>query len=259
MVIAEFLSRFATPRGSAQDQRVRAAARRFAGLIGGSGAPAPAGSIDSRATLLVQSGLHRGASLELTTDECIVGSDDACDLVLQDRGLAPRQCRIVRAADGFSIHDLRTPAQALAAQAVRHADGVIESTYEVGASVLLAVVQRAPAPAARARARRVARERSGMRIFVRALSAALLLTGLAFLAAHRLVERTQPDLAARIVQGGAALASQGFGALRFRRGAGGELQITGVVADARELQRLREWLERAHYGDAHLNVQQATD
>ena len=37
-----------------------------------------------RATLSITSGLHRGAAIELTNREYLIGSDDDCDIVLRD-------------------------------------------------------------------------------------------------------------------------------------------------------------------------------
>lgn len=259
MAMAESLSSFAA-RGSpieAQGERLRAAARRFAALISsrpGTDFGAGAGAAERlRARLTVQSGLHRGASIELTADEYLIGSDDDCDIVLHDAGMAPRHCRVVRDKQGFSLRDVRTAtSQPVPPQALKRAGEAIEAMYEV-AGVLIAVVQHAPA----SQAAQADRQPSPVWFYFRALCGGLALTAIGFFAAHVAVERMTPEVAERIVQGSAALAAQGFGAVRFRRGSRGDLEIAGLVADATEQERLRGWLARNGYGAARFNVQQA--
>jgi len=255
MAFAEFLSGFATrgARADMQGERMRAAAERFAGLISSPAVLGAAARAQSRATLFVQSGLHHRASIELTADEYLLGSGDDCDIILRDACIAPQHCRLTRARSGFSLRDARaTASQPIRLQGTRRTAETLESAYDIG-GVVVAVLEQVSASST---AGRVERPRT-LRLFSCALLVGLLLTAIAFLAARRLVEPQLPDVAGRIARGAAALAAQGFPAVRFRSGPRGELEIGGLVADAPEQERLRGWLARTEYRDAHFKVQSA--
>jgi hypothetical protein len=141
VTLTDLLSRFAT-RGSA---RLRQGAARFATLVG---APCelenaqPVGSALTAATLRITSGLHRGATLELTALEYTIGSSDECDIVLRDPSLAPRHCRLKREWRGFTLHDLRNEeSRPIVPQQIDHQSDAIEIAYDIG-GVVIALVQR---------------------------------------------------------------------------------------------------------------------
>src|SRR5690348_14124644 len=58
--------------------------------------------------LRITSGLHRGASMELTGSEYLVGSSDDCDVVLRDEAVSAHHCRLAREWSGFCVRDLRS-------------------------------------------------------------------------------------------------------------------------------------------------------
>ncbi len=91
------------------------------------------------ATLIVTSGLHRGASIELTGREYLIGSDEDCDIVLRDAQVAPRHCRLVREWRGFSLQDIRTePPQPIRPRSVSYHPSGVRVVFEVaGVSLTL--------------------------------------------------------------------------------------------------------------------------
>jgi hypothetical protein len=141
ITLTDLLSRFAT-RGSAH---LRQSAARFATLVG---APCelenerPVGSALTAATLRITSGLHRGATLDLTALEYTIGTGEDCDIVLRDPSLAPRHCRLKREWRGFTLQDLRNDASGLIApQTIDHQGDAIEIAYDIG-GVVIALTQR---------------------------------------------------------------------------------------------------------------------
>jgi hypothetical protein len=116
-------------------------ARRFASLLSSASelesAPVDEQAIDwPGAILSITSGLHRGATLELTAREYLVGSGDDCDVVLRDRHVAAHHCRLARKWSGFEVRDLRTDEpQVIAPKLVAYGGGAIEAQYEVGGVV----------------------------------------------------------------------------------------------------------------------------
>jgi len=206
-------------------------------------------------TLRVTSGLHRGASMELTADEYLIGSDAGCDIVLRDSGVAPRQWRLVREAGGISLRDIRTPTpRFVSPENVRREGPLVERAYDLGGvavSLFRRVREKQPTPAAE----QIATSRSPTWIFSSALFAGLVLTAIALATAQQIAVRMNPGIEKRIVDGSQALLAQGFNAVRFIEHARGGLQLTGLVADRKEETRLREWLARTEYRDARLSVQ----
>jgi hypothetical protein len=110
-------------------------ARRFAALL------PPVGELDverpaehaAPVLLQVTSGLHLGASMELTADEYVVGRVEECGIVLRDAWVAERHCRLIREGHGFSVQDLRAiPPQVIAPDRVGYEAGAITTHYDIG-------------------------------------------------------------------------------------------------------------------------------
>lgn len=258
MSIGEFLSGLAARRAPSGGQRekLRGAAQRFAALVS-SGSQTLADEAPARVTLHVESGLHRGASLDLTADEYLLGSSADCDIILRDAGVAPRQCRLVRADPTFVLLDVPTAAsQPASPRAVEREAGAIRSRYEIG-GVTIAVLSQAPPSQAATPAESASQPRAPAWLFSGTAAAAVVLTTIALATVHLLAKGTSPDLAERVAAGGQALAAQGFDAVHFRGGSGGHLEIAGLVPDDKEQARLRGWLDRSGYGDARSSVQSA--
>ena len=57
-------------------------------------AQAPQGEVVAEPTLRVLSGLHAGAEVVLADTDAVIGSDDACDIVLADPSVAARHARV---------------------------------------------------------------------------------------------------------------------------------------------------------------------
>ena len=55
---------------------------------------APQGEVVAEPTLRVLSGLHAGAEVVLADTDAVIGSDDACDIVLADPSVAARHARV---------------------------------------------------------------------------------------------------------------------------------------------------------------------
>ncbi len=246
----DWLSGLAAGRAAA----VKRGAERFASLV----SPVSEGETACPVTveapmvrLSITSGLHRGASMELTAQEYLIGSGEDCDIVLRDREMAPHHCQLAREWFGFAMRDLRgEKPRPIAPQTVNYQAGEIEAVYDIG-GVLLTLRQ----PPARREtiAEAGARGRSPSWALPAIAVVALVLTAVAL--ANRDVKQRQLPVAARIVAGNQALTAQGFGSTRFRQDVRGEIEIAGLVGDIAERQRLREWLGRANYGDAHVTVQ----
>lgn len=131
-IVTDWLSRLASGHGGALVQ----GAQRFASLL------APSSELEvarelahgHRATTLrMTSGLHHGASMELIAGEYVIGSGDACDIVLRGAEVAARHCRVTRGWSGMTVGDLRPGgAQSVAARRIRYDAGAIEVEYDVG-------------------------------------------------------------------------------------------------------------------------------
>jgi Inner membrane component of T3SS, cytoplasmic domain len=130
--VTEWLSRLASGRREALSQ----GARRFTSLI------AQAGELEivragapglAPALLRITSGLHRGASMELTNPEYLVGSADECDIVLRGAQVVARHCTLSREWSGITVRDLRGgEAQLVTPRKVSYDGGAIEAEYDIG-------------------------------------------------------------------------------------------------------------------------------
>ena len=112
-------------------------ARRFASLVSTQNelesARPEAGPVIP-ATLKIATGLHSGASLELTAAEYLIGCGDDCDIVLRDSHVAARHCSLTRSWSGFSVQDLRSKApRPVPPGEIKYDGGAIEVQYEIGA------------------------------------------------------------------------------------------------------------------------------
>ena len=210
-----------------------------------------------RGTLHVISGRHRGASLELTERSYCLGSSEDCDVVLLDEHIAERHCLVSLGRKGFSVQDVRNEdALSISATRVTHADGAIQSEYDIG-GVFIALTWHRPEHASQAGAPTHARSRS-FRWTVPAVGmVAAMLVVTAVLGLHRAAEpATAEQIAELVVSANKALAGRGFDSVRFRSGAGGGLQLVGYVADLDEERRLRQWLEQEKYHGVQVSVRQ---
>ena len=234
-------------------------ARRFASLTSLAAemetTPGATQEIDSpRAILSITSGLHRGALLELTAPEYLIGSGDDCDIVLRDGHVAARHCRLARRWSGFEVRDLRTSEpQVITPKAVAYDAGAIEAQYEVGGVVF---ALRQPLSAQTAERHGKARTRFAPEIALAALAGSIALTLWTFAASDRHEKwDASHSVAARIVAGNSGLSAAGFSSIHFASGANGELEIIGVLDDSAQRQRLDGWLRRANYGAVTVAVQ----
>ena len=131
-LVTEWLSRLA----SGQRTALTLGAQRFASLIAHSSeleaARADAAGVVP-ALLRIASGLHRGACLELTHAQYLLGSADECDIVLRDTQVAARHCTLSREWAGITVRDLRSGVEQLAtARKVSYHGGAIEAEYDIG-------------------------------------------------------------------------------------------------------------------------------
>jgi type III secretion system YscD/HrpQ family protein len=212
-----------------------------------------------RATLTVDSGLHCGATLELTSEAYLVGSADDCDIVLRDAPVAPHHCRIVRDWSGLSVRDVRTDTSgAVAPKDVSYHEGAIGAEYDVG-GVLFTLRQmppgRSPGEPGNGPTRPAAL------VLLCAVSVAVLLSVLTLTLTRvgRADEHSPVAIDERIVAGNRALATHGFTSARFRRGAQGGLEVTGLVADLAQKQSLTRLLGHESSGGPRVNVQVASE
>jgi type III secretion system YscD/HrpQ family protein len=208
-------------------------------------------------TLLVRSGKHEGASLELPETAYVIGADADCDIVLTDSGIAPRHCRVTRHASGVSVWDIRPgKARLLRPLAVSQENGECRSTYAIG-STQLVFSHRAPEPSERVCEPEPARRRSRALIATSALLVVLLLTTIVIAAADQIAARMRSGVAERVEKGDASLRAQGFSTVRFQLTKQGDLELVGTVATAAEKSRLRLWIASGAYQSARFKVHAA--
>jgi type III secretion protein D len=219
-------------------------------------------------TLIVRSGLHAGASLELSQEAYVIGADADCDIVLRDSGIAPRHCRVTRNARGVSVWDIR-PGSARVLRPLAAARESSESggrdealpIYEVGAAHIafrLASQERAADRSAAASPEsRIIRKRSPAHIAATALLIILVLATLVIAAAGQIAAHMRPGIAERLAQGDAALMAQGFNTVHFRSVKQNELELAGTVPSAAEKKRLRTWIANSTYKDARFKIHAA--
>jgi len=208
-------------------------------------------------TLVVRSGLHAGASLDLSQTAYVIGADADCDIVLRDPGIASRHCRATRNAWGVNVWDIRPGiGRSMRPLAVSQEDGQSQSIYVIG-TARIAFLQRAPDPITIANEPPPVRKRSVAQIAVGALLVILVLTTLVIAAADQIAARMRPAIADRVAKGDAALRAQGFDAVRFQPGKRGDLELTGTVANAAEKKRLRAWAVHSPFRDARFKVHTA--
>lgn len=209
------------------------------------------------ATFRITSGLHRGASMELTASEYLIGSGDDCDVVLSDAAVSAHHCRLVREWSGFCVRDLRTGSpQLVTPRTVAYEGGSIEAGYEVGGVQFVLRQESPPSKAAHAREMRKQSLSWAILLFVilGVVLAVVVVTG-----AGRAVTQSPTALDLWISAGDRALAAQGFGSVHFGSDPRGEPQVRGLVTDLAEKQRLQAWLLGSLYSKAHLNVHLGSD
>jgi type III secretion system YscD/HrpQ family protein len=246
--VTDWLSRFATGRRGALLRE----ARRFASLV------AP-GALQVTATLHIMSGLHRGASMELTAKEYRIGSADDCDIVLRDPQVAARHCRLTREWSGITVRDLRSAvAQPLAPRKVTYDGGAIEAQYDVGGVQF--TLRHPPPPQPQQQQQQQQRSYKHLTswlfllIVIAGIVAAVTLT-----TTSGAVKQIPQASSERIEFLNRVLAGQKLGSLRLGRGAHGELQVNGVVADGAHRDRLEKWLVANHLDDVHVSVVSTAD
>jgi hypothetical protein len=205
-------------------------------------------------TLAITAGLHQGASMPLKGHQYLIGSGEDCDIVLLDSGVQPRHCQLMREWFGFSMYDLRSGEPRLVApQRVNYQGGEIEAMYAIS-GVRLSLRQEPPVRRD-AMSEPLIRTRPSWAAVTGAAVAALVPTIVFFSLISPGRSESPLSIPKQIVAGNQALFAQGFGSAHFRRSVRGDLEIVGLVTDAAEQDRLREWLKRAHYGNLHISVQ----
>ena len=207
--------------------------------------------------LRITSGLHRGASMELTGSEYLIGSGDDCDVVMRDEAVSAHHCRLVREWSGFCVRDLRTGTpQRVTALTVAYEGGSIEAGYELGG---IQFTLRQDPPASKVARAQEARKQSVSWAILVVVIAGVVLAIVAAAGAGRAVTKSPTALAEWTRSGDEALAAQGFRSAHFGRDSRGEPQVNGLVTDLAEKQRLQEWLRGSAYSKAHLNVHPVSD
>ena len=202
-------------------------------------------------TLHVVSGLHRGASMELTADEYLIGSGDDCDIVLRDSHVAARHCRLARDGSGFTIRDLRAASAApVAPSRVTYEGGAIAAQYDVGG---VEFTLRHPSPE-RTRLHQHPHLWVILLVVLVGVVIALVLT-----VAGGTVKPAPSVDARRMVALDRALGGLSLGSVHLRRNASGELQVDGIVTDAAHRRRLEKWLAANHLDETTVHVQAASD
>src|ERR1700722_1175097 len=202
-----------------------------------------------RAILTVDSGLHRGATLELTSEQYLVGSAADCDIVLLDAPVAAHHCRIVRGWSGLSVRDVRTePPGTVAPKEVSYHEGAIGAEYDVD-GVRFTLRQMPPGRSPGDPGSGPTRPASLVLLSAVIVAIVLSVLTLTLTRVGRADEHSPVAMDARIVAGNRALATNGFTTARFRRGAQGGLEVTGLVADLAQKQSLTQLLGHANFGD----------
>lgn len=259
-VLTQFLSSFSARRNPVAhtEREGRARGARFAELLSTSDLADRSAAVaepPSGAKLTIDSGLHRGATIDLSGGEYLIGASSECDIVLRDAGIASRQWRLVCEAGSYSMWEVgtATPGRVPPESAARE-NGAMRSEYDLGG--VRVVLRGCAVDPSHATAETTPAKRTMARHFSRLALAALAFAAIALTATRLPAEPDVPDLARRVVHGGAALAEQGFNAVRFREDPRGGLELAGLVTDAAEHHRLQAWLARSEYNDARLSVQQ---
>lgn len=207
--------------------------------------------------LRITSGVHRGAAMELSGAEYLIGSSDDCDVVLRDEAVSAHHCRLAREWSGFCVRDLRAgPPQLVTPRTVAYEGGAIEGGYEVG-GVRFTLRQQAP-PSKAAKAQEMRKQPVSSALLV-AVILGVLLAILAVAGAQRTVTKSSTTLAEWSSTGNQALAAQGFRSVHLGSDPSGELQVRGFVADLAEKQRLQAWLRGSPYSKAHVSVHLVSD
>jgi hypothetical protein len=204
-------------------------------------------------TLIVRSGLHAGACLELSQPAYVIGSDADCDVVLRDPGIEPRHCRLIRTALGVSLWDIR-PGTTHVMRPI--AAEPAQSIYQIG-DAQIALCKRETEEQVVTPALAALRKRSPAQVATAGLLIVLVLTTLVIAAADQFAAHLRPELAERLVQGDAALRAQGFKTVHFRTLKQKELEIAGTVPNAAAKNRLRQWIAAGSYKDARFKVHTA--
>jgi hypothetical protein len=188
--LTDWLSAFAMRRSAQLAQ----GARRFASLINTAcelETASPVVSGLAPAKLSVDSGLHRGATMELTGTEYVIGSGDDCDVVLHDASFAARHCVLRREWSGFALRDLQNDQAPIVPRAVNYRGATIEIVYDVS-GVVLTVWQRPEAASAVTAAGEQARPRDRRWVLGGILAAVFIFAMVAFAASRGV---TQPAAA----------------------------------------------------------------
>ena len=259
----DWLSNLATGRKEA----LKRGARRFASLVSPTAdletprLPDGDGVAEHTMTSLsITTGLHRGASMELISPEYLIGSGDDCDVVLRDAAVCAHLCRLVRDWSGFCVRDLRTGTpQPVAPRKVTYKrGGAIEAGYELGGVEF--TLRQHPLASRTVRSQETRKQAVSRAILAVALGGVVLaILAIAGAGAGQAVTKTPTASAKWISSGDQALAAQGFGSVHFGQDAHGEPQVSGLVTDPTERQRLQHWLRGSRYGNARLHVQLVSD
>lgn len=245
-------------------EALKRGARRFALLVSPAAeletpdSPHGVGEGEAPAVALrITSGLHLGASLELTGSEYLIGSSDDCDVVLRDAAVSAHHCRLAREWAGFCVRDLRAgPPQLVTPQTVAYEGGAIEAAYEVGGVRFTLRQEAPPSKAAQSQNDRKHSVSSALLVvMILVVSSAIL----AVVGAERTVTKSPTTLAQLSNTGNQALAAQGFRSVHFGSDRGGELQVRGLVTDLAEKRRMQAWLRGSPYSNAHVNVHLVSD
>ena len=174
----------------------------------------------------ITTGLHRGASMELTSPEYLIGDGDDCDVVLHDEAVCAHHCRLVHDWSGFRVKDLRTGIpQPVAPQKVTYKrGGAIEAGYELGGVEFTLRQQPLASNTVRSQG---TRKQSVSRAILAAALAGVVLAIIAIASAGQAVTKTPTVPAKWIRSGDQALAALGFGSVHFGQDAHGEPQGSG--------------------------------
>ena len=259
--IAASLNDWLSSLATSQKALLGRGAKRFATLVSPHAELERVGSVEQGSapvvTLTVMSGLHRGASMALRSDEYLIGSGPDCDIALRDRAIRPHHCRLTREWFGFSILELGAGnTQQIAPQTVNYQQGEIEAIYDIGG--LTVSLRQPPPPREQVTTDPLSHARRSW-ILPAAIAASLVAAIAIFVLVNPGTRRPQPPIESRIAAGNLALVSQGFGTVHFRRDSAGRLEIVGLVTDIAERKRLSEWLRHARYDDAHPVLQPVSE